>query len=480
MSVNSPMLYRQPSRWDGRRSHTIFLFLCCPSIFAPQIYLDWAVQLHNVFFTALPILIFAVLDRDISFETLERNPEIYPLTRGRTLFSVPIFARWYILSAAQACICFFFAFWAFGDMITSPDPNGQTFGLWPTGMACYTSIVLTTNLALIWQFRSWTWLHHLSLWGSTAVFFVAMAVLSSSTIFDIGGASYLHVFYRLAVLPSYWLVVLSSTLACVSLDLAVQGYVRIMVRRPSSLILIQQVEHRYGKSEPKLVRAMAKALAMEKLEEEEREMEEKFKGEQKRKQGKSATTGGKRASTPPPRKSSTSFFDDESMSPEQKRRAVLEQRSGKQQKATQQKPSSHAAAAALASRQHEEEGKEASEQPSSLPSSGSAGASGGAPHLLARHPTFTGPVAFLFASQQASKREAHTHSPSVQYQPSHTHSVLFCVSPFGLRRFCLQLHPACQLYKSARSLCALCPSSDGGHAFTQHRQRQRQQRSQQR
>ena len=55
---------------------------CCSfSAFSGQfILLDWAFQLHNVAYTAFPILVYAVVDRDIEPSTLHEFPQIYTLT----------------------------------------------------------------------------------------------------------------------------------------------------------------------------------------------------------------------------------------------------------------------------------------------------------------------------------------------------------------------------------------------------------------
>jgi phospholipid-translocating ATPase len=108
-------------------------------------YLDWAVQLHNVMYTALPILVFAVFDRDLSLASLDRYPYIYPLTRGATLFNLRIFCWWMLLALSQGLLCFFLPLVMF-ENISSPEPEGQSFGIWSSGMCIYVCVVLTTNL----------------------------------------------------------------------------------------------------------------------------------------------------------------------------------------------------------------------------------------------------------------------------------------------------------------------------------------------
>ena len=201
------------------------------SQFSGQVFiLDWAFQLHNVAYTALPIIVFAIFDFDLQQSTLNKYPAIYPLTRytgehlsfwrafiakhpSSLFFSYWDFFEWIIVSIFHALICFFISITAFNTGV-SPDPNGQQYGLFEQGLLIYTTIILVTNCMLVYFFCSWTYLHHLSLWGSVALYVAAMCVFSSSTIFDIAGASFYWSWYRLCGLPAFYLTVLVCVGGC--------------------------------------------------------------------------------------------------------------------------------------------------------------------------------------------------------------------------------------------------------------------------
>jgi len=201
------------------------------SQFSGQVFiLDWAFQFHNVAYTALPILVFAIFDRDFTQETLESHAQIYPLTRFKArhmdflraffakhssnlFFSYWDFFEWIMISILHGCLCFFICLYALNEPVSS-EPNGQEFGVFDQGAVIYTAIIFSTNLMLVFFFSSWTWLHHVSLWGSLALYCAAMAIFSSSTIFDIAGGSLFYTFYRLAAAPSFYLMVIVSVGAC--------------------------------------------------------------------------------------------------------------------------------------------------------------------------------------------------------------------------------------------------------------------------
>jgi magnesium-transporting ATPase (P-type) len=222
-----------------------FFFLGIFSQFSGQVlYLDWAFQLHNVVYTALPILVYAIYDRDLQFETLLAHPHIYQLTKGRELFNTKLFVEWMLLGICQAALCFFIPVIAFGSL-SSPDPNGQSFGLFELGMVIYTAVVLVINLKLAWIFKSWTWLHHLSLWGSILAFFICMCIFSASPVFAIAGADYYYVFYRLAQLARYWLVVSFTVGLAVGVDFLYTAAIPVIFN-PSKAIICFEAD-RLGK-----------------------------------------------------------------------------------------------------------------------------------------------------------------------------------------------------------------------------------------
>ena len=201
------------------------------SQFSGQVFiLDWAFQLHNVVYTALPILVFAIFDYDLSRSTLQQHPEVYKLTRYSTeqqsffraflarhpsslFFSYWDFFEWILISLVHASLCFFFCIFAF-NAPASPDPSGQEYGLFEQGLLIYTAIIFTTNLMLLFMFASWTWLHHASVWGSLLLYSAAMAMFSSSTVFDIAGGSLYWVWFRLCSLASFYLTVGLSVGSC--------------------------------------------------------------------------------------------------------------------------------------------------------------------------------------------------------------------------------------------------------------------------
>ncbi|ETO22127.1 p-type ATPase2 [Reticulomyxa filosa] len=202
-------------------------------------YLEWAYQLYNVVFTALPILLFAVLDRDYTDQRLINNPSWYARTLGGKLFTWKIFCGWMLDSLYESCVLTLVPFWCYA-LVTSADGTGHSHGLWSFGVVTYTAIVFCANLRLafitvhfviflyfyIYIFiyictleiennlschsrllfvfsivlcdgikTSWTGWMHLVLWGSIVAFFICMIILNLSSAFANAGADYYWVVF---------------------------------------------------------------------------------------------------------------------------------------------------------------------------------------------------------------------------------------------------------------------------------------------
>ena len=210
----------------------VFWFGIFSGFSGQNLVMEWAYQLYNVIFTALPVLIFAVFDKDLPAEVLEQHPDIYRISSSPFghFFNARIFwSKWMLQSFIHSLIIFFFPYAVYQSH--SVEPTGQSQGMWEMGIVLYTCVVLTTNLKLALLFRSWTWLHHLSLWGSILVYFGAMLVLNLSSIFGTAGGDYYGSVSRLLRTPSYWVTVLITVISALYFDILMEAVERFRENR---------------------------------------------------------------------------------------------------------------------------------------------------------------------------------------------------------------------------------------------------------
>ena len=179
--------------------------------FSGQIFFnDWAYQLYNVAFTAFPIMLFAIIDRDHTDEFLKQHPQRYRISQSGELFNVKVFFLWIADSLLASFLLVLIPLQCY-EHTTSPDHTGQSAGIWTVGVVILTSIVVTANLRLTIISNSWMWLTHFFFIGSILAYFVAMIVLNSSSYFARAGSDYYFLMFRVMGTGRFWLTVLLTT-----------------------------------------------------------------------------------------------------------------------------------------------------------------------------------------------------------------------------------------------------------------------------
>merc|ERR1712129_527835 len=168
---------------------------------------EWAYQLYNIVFTCLPILLYAVIDRDHTDEYLIAHPSLYWQSQSSQLFNAKVFFTWIADSLLASCLLVLIPIHCY-EYMTSPDATGQSSGIWTVGMVTLTSIVFTANIRLTLITNSWIWITHFFFWGSMLAFFVSLIVLNLSSVFARAGSDYYWLFFRVAGTPRFWLTVL--------------------------------------------------------------------------------------------------------------------------------------------------------------------------------------------------------------------------------------------------------------------------------
>nr|XP_033783628.1 probable phospholipid-transporting ATPase VB [Geotrypetes seraphini]XP_033783629.1 probable phospholipid-transporting ATPase VB [Geotrypetes seraphini] len=124
---------------------------------------SWQLTFFNLFFTSLPPLIFGILDKDISDDTLLSLPELYKSGQNSQAYNRPIF--WITLLDAfyQSVICFFIPYFTY----YKSDIDLISFGT-----PINTIAILTVNFHLAIETKTWTIVHALIVIGSIVCYFV--------------------------------------------------------------------------------------------------------------------------------------------------------------------------------------------------------------------------------------------------------------------------------------------------------------------
>lgn len=185
----------------------IVLFgLSYASFFSTQPFVeDFTLMLYNVFFTSLPVIVCGVLDQDVSERAALRFPQLYQAGVRNEYFNARVLATWVANALYVGVVCSCLTLYVHSST-TADLPNGTTPDIWSVGFTLYSTVVWTVNLSLGMIIYNWTWLHHLTIWGSIAVLYLYSLAYSS---FSVGISQGMHMLiFREGTAAAYWLSVL--------------------------------------------------------------------------------------------------------------------------------------------------------------------------------------------------------------------------------------------------------------------------------
>ncbi|OMJ85922.1 hypothetical protein SteCoe_12625 [Stentor coeruleus] len=141
------------------------------------IYNLWTYQLFNIIFAAMPIVIYAVFDKEIPYFELETIPTYYKLGLQGELFSTSIFWFWILEAFCQGLVIvllsLFTLSWSTGD-----KEYGQMENMWVSAILIFALIVVFVNLKIIAFSYSHYWFSILILILSTGSFFFCTIMIT--------------------------------------------------------------------------------------------------------------------------------------------------------------------------------------------------------------------------------------------------------------------------------------------------------------
>ncbi|XP_065059008.1 probable phospholipid-transporting ATPase IA isoform X2 [Rhopilema esculentum] len=158
--------------------YVIELWFAFDNGFSGQILFDkWCIGLYNVLFTALPPLAIGLFDRTCSIKARLHCPRLYKNSQNADLFNTKVFWIWIGAAIYHSIILYYLPREAFKQDIAFQD--GTVVGQWFFGCVVYTCVVITVCLKAGLELHAWTWLSHLSIWGSIICWFVFLAIYCS-------------------------------------------------------------------------------------------------------------------------------------------------------------------------------------------------------------------------------------------------------------------------------------------------------------
>ena len=111
---------------------------------------------YNIFYTAVPILIFSIMARDIYSDKLLAFPSHYSRNSSNRLLTFKELLSWFLQGVWHSSVSFFswFFFWIHVHQ-TSDDTEYHSVEY--LGFCVYTSVILTVSIKLLFHSRSINW-----------------------------------------------------------------------------------------------------------------------------------------------------------------------------------------------------------------------------------------------------------------------------------------------------------------------------------
>ena len=135
-------------------------------------------QLYNIFYASLPIVIYAVLDKEEKGSFFLKNPNTYFQGPTNKLFNVKVFWQWIFFGVWQSGVLLFFTLWAIGDNFLEKN-NAFTLNFWGVGMAVYGFVIVLTNLKVLIMSSQHSILSLIIIFGSILLYIISYVITSS-------------------------------------------------------------------------------------------------------------------------------------------------------------------------------------------------------------------------------------------------------------------------------------------------------------
>ncbi|VVA90796.1 unnamed protein product [Arabis nemorensis] len=148
---------------------TQFWFTFRTGFSGQRFYDDWFQSLYNVVFTALPVIVLGLYEKDVSASLSKRYPELYREGIRNSFFKWRVVAVWASSAVYQSLVCYLFvAASSFGAI----NSSGKIFGLWDVSTLVFTCLVISVNMRILLMSNSITRWHYITVGGSILAWLV--------------------------------------------------------------------------------------------------------------------------------------------------------------------------------------------------------------------------------------------------------------------------------------------------------------------
>ncbi|KAK4371889.1 hypothetical protein RND71_007273 [Anisodus tanguticus] len=217
---------------------TQFWFTFRTGFSGQRFYDDWFQSLYNVMFTALPVIVLGLFEKDVSASLSKKYPELYKEGIRNTFFKWRVVVIWAFFAIYQSLVLYYFVI---DSSTKGMNSSGKIFGLWDVSTMAFTCVVVTVNLRLLMMCNTITRWHHITVGGSILLWFIFVFIYSGISLPKEQKNIYL-VIYSLMSTFYFYLVLLLVPVAALFGDFIYQGVQRWFF--PYDYQIVQEI-HRH-------------------------------------------------------------------------------------------------------------------------------------------------------------------------------------------------------------------------------------------
>ncbi len=165
-------------------------------------YTEGGIQLFNVVFTSIPILILGAFDADISYLTVSSYPQIYQDCVRNLYFGNMRFWFWLFNGLLESIMCATLPLYL---LQTFDADNGTSASLWESGACCFTAVVIVCTLKILLLQHCVTSYHVVVLLFSIASWAIVASLINSIISVDY---NWYNVWFVVTKSLEFWMILL--------------------------------------------------------------------------------------------------------------------------------------------------------------------------------------------------------------------------------------------------------------------------------
>ena len=222
---------------------TQFWFCLFNGFSGQTLYDQWSLAVYNVIFTSWPVMVLAVLDRDVEPKRLlsmDQFPDLYSDGLTNRLFNTKNFWIYVFNAIFHSALCFFIPMLSY--RVSENLPNGLDTGISSLGVLCYSVVVMVVSIKVGLEMLSWTWFNWFVVIGSVLSWFAFVFIYGA--FYGMVTAPDFAVWYDVGVqiMPSgtFWLILVLAPLIICLRDYIYKAYRRNVKPELSHVIQVME------------------------------------------------------------------------------------------------------------------------------------------------------------------------------------------------------------------------------------------------